>query len=111
EWQTALQLLASSQTGADTAEILELRAHAAYGHGDFEASVAAWEELFALLAREGDHIGAARAAAMTAMYLMMDTGLMAPVRGWLRRAEQHLAGIEGTAAHALIAIVRTYERF
>lgn len=111
EWQTALQLLDGPKTDADTAEILELRAQAAYGHGDFEASIAAWEELFALLAHKGDHVGAARAAAMTAMYLMMDTGLMAPVRGWLRRAEQHLAGIEGTPAHALIAIVRTYERF
>jgi hypothetical protein len=47
---------------------------------------------------------------MIAMYLMMDTGLMAPVRGWLRRAERLLDGLDDTPAHALIAMVRTYER-
>ena len=60
---------------------------------------------------EGDGAEAARAAAMTAMYLMMDTGLMAPVRGWLRRAERLAEGHDDTPAHALIAMTRTYERF
>ena len=45
------------------------------------------------------------------MYLMMDTGLMAPVRGWLRRAERMLEGHGEAPAHAVIAMVRTYERF
>lgn len=47
---------------------------------------------------------------MLAMYLMMDTGLMAPVRGWLRRAERLLDDHAEVPAHALIAMVRTYER-
>ena len=48
---------------------------------------------------------------MLAMFLLIDTGLMAPVRGWLRRAERLLTGMPETPPHALIAMVRTYERF
>jgi len=111
DWQLALDLLADGGCEANSAECLELRARAAYGNGDFEASVSAWEDLYSLLVNEGDDPGAARAAAMTAMFLMMDTGLMAPVRGWLRRAERLLEGHGDNPAHAVIAMVRTYERF
>jgi tetratricopeptide (TPR) repeat protein len=111
DWRRVLELLAAGGSEANSAEGLELRARAAYGNGDFEASVSAWEDLHALLVAEGDAIEAARAAAMTAMYLMMDTGLMAPVRGWLQRAERLLDGHGEAPAHAVIAMVRTYERF
>ncbi len=111
EFRQALALL-DGLGGADTSpDALELRAQAAYGSGEFEACIAAWEALHALLVARGDDVGAARAAAMIAMYLMIDTGLMAPVRGWLRRAERLLAGHDETPAHAVIAMVRTYERF
>ena len=110
DWQLALEVLAASGSEATSAEGFELRARAAYGSGDFEAAVSAWEALHSLLVAAGDDIGAARAAAMTAMYLMMDTGLMAPVRGWLRRAERLLEGHGEAPAHAVIAMVRTYER-
>ncbi len=110
-WQEADELLDRCGAEARSAEGLELRARAAYGAGRFEACVSAWEDLHALLVAAADPVGAARAAAMIAMYLMMDTGLMAPVRGWLRRSEHLLEGHEETPAHALIAMVRTYERF
>jgi hypothetical protein len=90
DWQLAVELLAAGGSEAGSAEGLELRAQAAYGNGDFEGSVSAWEDLHSLLVAEDDDVEAARAAAMTAMYLMMDAGLMAPVRGWLRRAERLL---------------------
>lgn len=110
DWSAALELL--DDLGPDAgAAALELRAQAAYGDGDLEGAVQAWEDLHSLLAQQGDPDGAARAAAMIAMYLMMDTGLMAPVRGWLRRAERLLVGRPETMAHALIPTVRTYERF
>lgn len=111
DWQEALDLLEACGSDATTAAGLELRAQAAYGNGDFEASVKAWEDLHSLFLGADDHVEAARAASMVAMYLMMDTGLMAPVRGWLRRAERLLTGHIETPAHALIAMVRTYERF
>jgi tetratricopeptide (TPR) repeat protein len=109
-WQVALELLDGDADGATTAAGWELRARAAYGNGEFEACVSAWEELHALLVRQSRHADAARAAAMIAMYIMMDTGLMAPVRGWLRRAERLLEGHDESQAHALIAMVRAYER-
>ena len=111
DWDVALELLEALDPDRCSAEGLELRAQAAYGIGDLEAAVAAWEDLHALLAGRDDPIGAARAAAMAAMYLMMDTGLMAPVRGWLRRADRLLEGHGETPAHALVAMTRTYERF
>ena len=89
---------------------LEQRAEAAYAAGDPEASVSAWEQLYALHLAGGDDIGAARAAAMVAMYLMIDTGLMAPIRGWLRRADRLIDGHDETPVHAIVAMVRTYER-
>ncbi len=109
-WEAALELLDQSGPDAATAVGLELRAQAAYGSGDLEGTVSAWEALYSLQAAAGDEVAAARAAAMVAMYLMMDTGLMAPVRGWLRRAERFLIDRDETPAHAIVAMVRTYER-
>jgi tetratricopeptide (TPR) repeat protein len=108
-WGDALRLL-DDDIAARSATGLELRAEAAYGGGDPEASVAAWEDLYDLHLAAGDEVQAARAAAMVAMYLMIDTGLMAPIRGWLRRAERLIAEVEDTPVHAVVAMVRTYER-
>jgi hypothetical protein len=112
-WSKALETLhpLRADGGQQAAEVLELRARAHYGNGDFEASVTAWEDLHHLLVSDGDIAGAAMAASMVAMFLMMDTGLMAPVRGWLRRAERLLVNHDEVPAHAMIAVVRAYERF
>jgi len=110
-WSEALDLLDEAGEDGPTPTLLELRARAAYGNGDFEASIAAWEELHALLCGTGDLGGAARAAGMVAMFLLIDTGLMAPVRGWTRRAEQLIEHDDESPVHALIAAVRAYERF
>lgn len=87
-----------------------MRAQAAYGAGDPERSIGAWETSYQLHLDAADHSGAARAAAMVAMYLMIDTGLMSPIRGWLRRAERLTDDGGESAVHALVAMVRTYER-
>ena len=110
-WSEALELLDAAGDAAGTPAMLELRAQAAYGCGAFDASIAAWEDQHALLCASGDPAGAARAAAMVAMFLMIDTGLMSPVRGWLRRAEQLLDDHDDSPVHAVLAAVRTYERF
>ena len=90
---------------------LEELAHAAYASGDLEGAVTAWERLHAHHLGTGEHVGAAWAAASVALYLMMDTGLMAPVRGWVARAERLLSSHDETPVHAWLAVVRTYERF
>jgi hypothetical protein len=111
EWGHVIELLAGCGPAAATAEGIELSARALYGAGDFEGSIAAWERLHELHVSENDPSAAAMAAATVAMFLMIDTGLMAAVRGWLRRAERLLDGFVEEPAHAVIAVVRGYERF
>ena len=95
---------------SSSAAELEDQATAAYVAGDPEGSVSAWEALYALHLDRGEDLPAARAAAMVAMYLMIDSGLMAPIRVWLRRADRLIADRETTPVHAVVAMVRTYER-
>jgi tetratricopeptide (TPR) repeat protein len=110
EWRRAIEAIGDDDA-LGSPECLELRAEAAYGAGDFERCVESWENLHTLHDKAGDAAGAARAAAMIAMYLMIDTGLMAPVRGWLRCAERHLSDVDDHPVRAVIAMVRAYERF
>ena len=110
DWRVALDAVGDDDV-LQSPECLELRAEAAYGAGDFERCVEAWEDLHTLHTATGDAPGAARAAAMIAMYIMMDTGMMAPVRGWLACAERHLGGIGDHPVRAVISMVRAYERF
>jgi tetratricopeptide (TPR) repeat protein len=91
--------------------VLELRAHAEYGNGAFEAAIGSWEALHALHEQAGNREAAAQAAVTAAMMLLIDTGMMAPVRTWVRRADRLLEGITDVPVLALVATVRCYERF
>ncbi len=93
-----------------SAELLELRAQAAYGAGDLEDTLAAYGELYRLHLDDDHPHEAAFAAVMVGMYLMMDTGLMATVRAWLSRAECLVADAPDSPVWAWLAAVRTYER-
>jgi hypothetical protein len=99
-----------NRSSADDPHVLQVRAEAAYAAGELELSIGSWEDLYSLRLREGADADAAWAAGMVAMFLMIDTGLMAPVRGWLRRAERLLADHPEAPAHAVVAMTRTYER-
>ena len=70
----------------------------------------AWERAHAEAVRAGDSLAAAGAATRVALHLLMDTALMAPIRGWVRRAERLLEGYDETPAHAWLAVIRSYER-
>lgn len=110
-WEEALGHLRDAQSdGALSPEALELLGDAAYGAGEFEAALDAWERAYRAYVDEGAPVEAARAAVTVATYLMMDTGLMAPVRGWLATAERLLAGCDETSVQAWLAMVRAYER-
>lgn len=109
-WDDALARLDADPTIAAGPRGLELRAEAAYGAGDPEGSIDSWETLYRLHLDAGDAAAAARAAAMVAMYSMIDTGLMSPIRGWLRRADGLADTVNETQVNAVIAMVRTYER-
>jgi hypothetical protein len=89
---------------------LELLAAVAYATGHFDVTIDAWERAHAAGVRAGDSLAAAAAAVRVAMHLLFDTALMAPVRGWLARAERLLDGSADTPVHAWLAAVRSYER-
>ena len=82
----------------------------AYAAGHLDVTIEAWERAYALSVEAGDTDAAAGAAVRVAMHLLFDTALMAPVRGWLARAERLLDGQPETPASAWLAVVRTYER-
>ena len=82
----------------------------AYLAGHLDVTIETWERAYAGFLRTGDPVAAAGAAVRVAMHLLFDTALMAPVRGWLARAQQLLKDPGETAAHAWLAVVRTYER-
>src|SRR5688572_22537488 len=111
DWKAGYELLmeADSQGLLGSAE-LPLLAEVAYAAGDLDVTIDAWERAYALGVEAGDAVAAAGAAVRVAMHLLLDTALMAPVRGWLARAEQLLQGQQETPAHAWLAVVRTYER-
>ena len=48
---------------------------------------------------------------MVALNLLVESGMLAPVRGWVRRAERLVEDEPVGRVQALLAIVRTYERF
>jgi len=107
DWQLALELLDTDVSD----DALQLRAAACYGAGDLEGSVAAWETLYAYRRASNNPSGAAWAACTVALQLLIDSGLMSPVRAWVRRAEELLEPLEEDPALAVVAMVCTYERF
>jgi tetratricopeptide (TPR) repeat protein len=110
-WEEAYELLVEADANglADPGD-LALLGEVAYAAGHLDVTIEAWERAYALSAQAGDAGAAAGAAVRVAMHLLLDTALMAPVRGWLGRAERLLQGQEETPAHAWLAAVRAYER-
>jgi len=110
-WEEAYDLLMEADANglADPGD-LRLLGEVAYAAGHLDVTIEAYERAHALSAQAGDAVAAAGAAVRVAMHLLLDTALMAPVRGWLGRAERLLQGQEETPAHAWLAAVRAYER-
>jgi tetratricopeptide (TPR) repeat protein len=111
DWQQAYELFvqAEEHERLDPPDLAVL-ANCAYAAGHVDATIDAWERVHAEGLRRGDHLMAAGAAVRVALHLLFDTALLAPIRGWVSRAERLLAGQEDTPVHAWIAVVRSYER-
>ena len=103
-------LVEADAAGSLGPEGLGLLAEVAYVTGRLEATFEAWERVHARAAEAGDSVTAAEAAARVAMHLLMDTGLLAPVRVWAARAEALLDGQPQAPVHAVLAVARGYER-
>ena len=111
DWEQACDLLMQADADgiAGPAE-LALLGEVAYAAGRLDVTIDAWERAHADWAELGDQVAAAGAAVRVAMHLLFDTTLMAPVRGWLARAERLLEGQPDSSPHAWLAVVRAYER-
>jgi tetratricopeptide (TPR) repeat protein len=111
EWQVAFDLFQEAAASGDVGVAdLPVLANVAYGSGHLDVTIETWERAYAELTAAGDSLAAAGAAVRVAMHLLFDTSLMAPVRGWLARAEQLLDDDGETPVHAWFAVVRSYER-
>jgi len=111
EWQHAHDLLIEADACMPLGEAdLALLADVAYAAGHLDVTIDAWERAHAQSLRSGNNLAAAGAAVRVAMHLLFDTALMAPVRGWIKRAERLLEGHDETSVHAWLAVVRNYER-
>jgi hypothetical protein len=111
DWQEALDLLMEVDAdGLLTPSDLPVLGEVAYAAGHLDVSVEAWERAHAACMQAGDVVAAAGAAVRVAMHLLFETALIAPVRGWLARAERLLEGRDEAPAHAWFAVVRAYER-
>ena len=111
DWQHAYELLIEADASAPlTGPDLPLLAAVAYATGHFDETIEAWERAHAASLKAGDRVAAAGAAVRVAMHLIFDTALLAPVRGWLARADRLLDGDRETPVHAWLAVVRSYER-
>jgi tetratricopeptide (TPR) repeat protein len=111
DWPRAFDLLAhADQLTRLTVDDLGLLAQAAYAAGHLDVTIGAWERAHAEAVRAGDPVAAADAATRVALHLLMDTALMAPIRGWVKRAERLLEGYDTSPAHAWLALIRSYDR-
>ena len=111
DWPAAFELFTKADVdGLVGAADLPVFGEVAYAAGHLDVTIEAWERAYALCVETGDEDVAAGAAVRVAMHLLFDTALMAPVRGWLARAERLLEGRPETPASAWLAVVRAYER-
>jgi tetratricopeptide (TPR) repeat protein len=110
-WEQAFDLFMKADADGLLAPTdLPVLGEVAYAAGHLDVTIDAWERGHAAWMQAGDHVAAGGAAVRVALHLLFDTALMAPVRGWLARAELLLEGRGETPAHAWFAVVRAYER-
>jgi tetratricopeptide (TPR) repeat protein len=110
-WHEAFDLLVGADADSPlTPTDLAMLGEVAYAAGHLDATIEAWERIHAAYMQTGEPVAAAGAAVRVAMHLLFDTALMAPVRGWLARAERLLEGSDEEPAHAWFAAVRANER-
>ena len=112
DWQQAHDLLMGAAAAGElvAGPDLLLAADVAYAAGRIDVTIDLLERLHAESLRTGDWLTAASAATRVAMTLLFDTALLAPVRGWVKRAERLLEGRDETPVHAWLAVAHNYER-
>ena len=101
DWRQAFDLLMEADTDGLLAPTdLLVLGEVAYAAGHLDVTIEAWARAHEGSMQTGDQVAAAAAAVRVAMHLLFDTALLAPVRGWLARAERLLEAQGETPAHA-----------
>ena len=96
-WHEAFDLfVGADESGLLGVVDLPVFAGVAYGAGHLDVTVETWERAYAELLAGGEKVGAAGAAVRVAMHLLVDTALMAPVRGTSARRAVRAIGRVGT---------------
>ena len=102
DWEEAYDLFTTADAdGLAGPADLGVLGEVAYAAGHLDVTIEAWERAYALWLEAGDKEAAAGAAVRVGMHLLFDTALMAPVRGWLARAERLLDGQPDDAGERL----------
>jgi class 3 adenylate cyclase len=108
DWAEAYEVLAaadrSQRLGGDG---LALLADAAYMTSRPDSAIAVWERAHAAALASGDKAAAA-GAALWVTIMLLDTAKMGPLRGWQRRLDSLLEGLDESAIHAGAEMVRSF---
>ncbi len=104
-WDKAYRLLSEADESRRLdGDALPTLADAAYMAGHPEVAIGAWERVHATAVRVGEDERGADAAGHVAT-LLLYTGLLAPARGWIRRAEDLLVDHPDSRVHGQLAVI------
>ena len=98
-------MIEADRPGALGPDDLEVLALSAWWVGRQDIAREAWERAYTLLAKAGDKLAAANAAAQSAFNLL-GAGLPSVLNGWVHRAERLLEGAPEQPVHALLSLAR-----
>jgi len=106
DWATAVDALAAADAEAEVdGPDLERWARALHCLARVAEAAAPLERAVATYALKGDRRGSARAALAMAYVLLEQRDTLAVAKGWHKRAERYLAGMEPCDEHALLAML------
>ena len=107
-WDEAYGLLSEADHSRRlNQDALATLADTAYLAGHPEEAIDAWERVHAAAVRAGDDERGAGAAEQVAT-LLLYTGLLAPARGWIQRAESLLIDHPDSPVHGQLAVVHAW---
>jgi class 3 adenylate cyclase len=107
-WEEAYRLFrqANQERALEDEDLVKL-ADAAYLSGHYGMVRKAWERIHRVRLQNDDILGAAEAAVQLC-FAYFEASLHAPMRAWLERTARLLEGMEETAVHGALAMVRSY---
>jgi ATP/maltotriose-dependent transcriptional regulator MalT len=107
-WHDARIHFESAVAREESPDGLEGLGWAAYWLNDIELSFTSWNGAYRRFVERQDRHGAARTAVWLASNHFLRRGEYAVARGWVRRANRWLEGLEPCQEHAIVAVWEAY---